>query len=283
MAVGASGKSHDVPDATRHSGPVDTAGTTTSTTAPARRPHRLWSLVFAVAGFALVPWIVVLAVAQPRVAPVGDLALAAGGAMVTTAVGLLLSAALTVARSPYLAVTASATATVALCTGFFHVVTGTASNPRAAAFATLLVVGPVAVLCVAVVRRGPGGSRATDRLLALLFVLAAVATVLAWARAAAAGFDAQYAHHLKLAWVGLDIAEAAVLLATAAALRRHPSRIPPAAAASGALLCCDVWFNVVGATGEARTNAIQMAFVSLPLAAAAFVLAVRAVRPSGPG
>ncbi len=253
--------------------------TAMSTIAPARPPHRWSSLVFAVAGVALVPWIVVLAVVQPRVAPVGDLALAAGGAMTVTTAGLLVSAALTVARSPYLVMTSSATATVALCTGFFHVVTGTASNPRAAAFGTLLVVGPVAVLCVLVARHGtrPRTSSA-DRLLALLFVLGAVATVLAWARAASAGFDAQYAHHLKLAWVGLDVAEAAVLLTTAAALRWYPARVPPAAAASGALLCCDVWFNVVGAVGEARANAIQMAFVSIPLAVVAFVVGVREVR-----
>ncbi len=61
---------------------------------PAAR-HRWWSLVFGVAGVALVPWIVVLAVVQPRVAPVGDLALAAGGAMTVTTAGLLVSAALT--------------------------------------------------------------------------------------------------------------------------------------------------------------------------------------------
>jgi hypothetical protein len=260
---------------------VATAGTTTSTAAPARSPHRLWSVLFAVAGFALVPWIVVLAVVQPRVAPVGDLALAAGGAMVATTAGLLVSAVLTLSHSRHLVLVTSATATVALCTGFFHVVTGTATHPRAAAVATLVVVVPVVVLCVLAARRGPGGSRATDRLLAVLFVLAAVATVLAWARAAAAGFDAQYAHHLKLAWVLLDVAETAVLLTTAAALRWRPARVPAAAAASGALLCCDVWFNVVGAVGEARTNAIQMAFVSIPLAVVAFALGVRAARRAG--
>ena len=256
-------------------------GATAASTLDDERPlarHRWWSLVFAVAGVALVPWIVVLALVQPRVAPVGDLALAAGGAMATTTAGLLASALLLLNRSPFLLMTTSGTATVALCTGFFHVVTGTASNPRASAFATLLVVVPVAVLCVVVVRRGPGGSRTTDRLFVLLFVLAAVATVLAWARAASAGFDAQYAHHLKLAWVVLDVAEAAVLLTTAAALRWHPGRVAPAAAASGVLLCCDVWFNVVGAIGEARTNAIQMAFVSIPLAVVAFALGARAIR-----
>lgn len=141
-----------------------------------------------------------------------------------------------------------------------------------------VVLGPVAVLCVLVARHGgQPRTRATDRLLAALFVLAAVATVLAWARAASMGFDAQYAHHLKLTWIALDVAEAAALLMTAGALRWHPVRIPAAAAVTAALLCSDVWFNVVGAVGEARTNAIQMAVVSIPLAVA-LVLGVRAVR-----
>ncbi len=48
----------------------------------------------------LVPWIVVLDLVQPRFAPVGDLALAAGGAMTVTTGGLLVSAALTLIRSP---------------------------------------------------------------------------------------------------------------------------------------------------------------------------------------
>lgn len=262
---------------TGHSGPVDAAGTTAGVVA--RAPHRVWFLVFAVAGVALLPWIVLLYLFQPPEAAVGNLALAAGGALATIAALLLVSAALTLTRSPYLAMVTSGTAALGLCAGFFHVVTGTASDPRAAAYATVVVLGPVAVLCILVARHGgQPRTRATDRLLAALFVLAAVATVLAWARAASMGFDAQYAHHLKLTWIALDIAEAAALLMTAGALRWHPLRIPAAAAVTAALLCSDVWFNVVGAVGEARTDAIQMAVVSIPLAVVALVLGVRAVR-----
>lgn len=132
---------------------------------------------------------------------------------------------------------------------------------------------PVAVLCVVAARR-PTGARSpvAARVLAVLFVVAALATLLGWARAASAGFPAQDAHHLKATWILLDVAEAAALLATATALRWHPTRAPAAASVTGALLCCDVWFNVVGAAGEAKADAVQMAFVSLPLAAAAFAV-----------
>jgi hypothetical protein len=238
------------------------------------RRHFWWSLVFGVSGLALLPWIVLLALYQPPVAAVGNLPLAAGGALATITVGLLASAVLTLTGSPFLPMTASATAALAVCAGFFHLVTGTASNPRAAAFGTVLVLGPVAVLCVLVARRRPG----PNRLLTVLFVLAAVATLLAWHRSAAGGFPAQDAHHLKLTWIVLDVAEAAALLATATALRWHPTRVPAAAAVTGALLCCDVWFNVVGAVGEAKADAVQMAFVSIPLALAAFLVGVREVR-----
>ena len=86
------------------------------------------------------------------------------------------------------------------------------------------------------------------------------------------------AYHLKATWITLDVAEATTLLATAAALWWRPVLVPAVAAAAGALLCCDVWFNVVGAVGEARTQAIQLAVVSIPLAVAAFAVGVREVR-----
>ncbi|MCD2194458.1 hypothetical protein LQ327_13870 [Actinomycetospora endophytica] len=249
---------------------------TTTRSAPPARRHLWWSLVFGVAGVALLPWIVILAVVQPPTAAVGNLPLAAGGALATITGGLLVSAVLTLTGSPFLTMTAGATAALAVCAGFFHVVTGTATYPRAAAVATVVVLGPVAVLCAIVARNEPARSRTS----AVLFVLAAVATLLAWQRSAAAGFPAQEAHHLKLIWITLDVAEAVALITTALALRHRPTRVPVAASVAGALLCCDVWFNVVGAVGEARTEAIQMAFVSIPLGLAAFVIGALEIRSS---
>jgi hypothetical protein len=254
-------------------------GTAVSTRERPRTRHLWWSLVFGVAGVALLPWIVLLYVEQPPTAAVGNLPLAAGGALATIVVGLVVSAVLTLVDSPYRAMTASATAALALCAGFFHVVTGTASHPRAAAFANGVVLVPVVVLCGVAARDAHSTrSRTSARVLALLLVLAAVATLLAWSRSAAAGFPAQDAHHLKLTWIVLDVAEAVSLLTTAVALRWRPELVPVAASVAGALLCCDVWFNVVGAVGEARTSGIQMAFVSIPLAVAALAIGVGEVR-----
>ncbi|HEY2225055.1 hypothetical protein [Actinomycetospora sp.] len=245
-----------------------------------RTHHRRWSIVFGVAGIALLPWIVLIYLGQPPTAAVGNLALAAGGALTAIAVGLVVCAVLTLLDSAYLVMTASATAALALCAGFFHVVTGTATDPRAAAFMTVLVLGPAAVLCGGVARREvtPGRRRTSDRVLAVLFMVAAVATILAWARTASAGFPAQNAHHLKLTWIVLDVAEAAALITAAVALRLRPLLVPVAASVTGALLFCDVWFNVVGAVGDARTSGIQMAFVSIPLGIAAFVVGAGEVR-----
>ena len=241
--------------------------------------HRGWSILFGVAGLALLPWIVLLYLLQPRTAAVGDLPLAAGGAVAAITLGLVASVVLALLGSAFLVTTTSATAALALCAGFFHLVTGTATHTRAAV-TTALVLGPVALLCAGIAWYEAVSTRSRIRsgALALILVVAAVATVLAWTRSAAAGFPAQNAHHLKLTWTVLDIAEAATLLATAAALRWRPRVVPAVASAAGALLCCDVWFNTVGAVGEARTDGVQMAFVSIPLAVAAFAVAAWEVR-----
>jgi hypothetical protein len=245
-----------------------------------RASHRRWSIVFGIAGVLLVPWIVILYVVQPRSAAVGDLPLAATGAILTIALGLLVSAAAALVGSPYLVMTTAATGQVALCTGFFHLVTGTAYDPRAATFTTVLVLGPIIVLCGAVAWRHAGAapSATRSRRLATALVVAAVAVVIAWAGSASSHLPVASAFHLKLTWITLDVAEALTLLGTAATLRWRPAVVPAVASAAGALLCCDVWFNVVGAVEEARADAVQMAFVSLPLALAAFAVGAREVR-----
>jgi hypothetical protein len=246
--------------------------------------HRWWSLVFGVSGIVLVPWIAILYVVQPRSAAVGDLPLAATGAILTIALGLLVSAAAALVGSPYLVMTTAATGVVALCTGFFHLVTGTAYHPHAAAFTTVLALGPIVVLCGVLAWRDAGEARPRPRspVLAAVLVAAALAAVLAWTGSRSAHDPVASAYHLKLTWITLDVAEAVTLLATAVALRWRPALVPAVASAAGALLCCDVWFNVVGAVGEARTQAIQLAVVSIPLAVAAFAVGVREIsRPAG--
>jgi hypothetical protein len=245
---------------------------------PAR--HRWWSLVFGVAGVLLLPWIVILYFVQPRSAAVGDLPLAATGAILTIALGLLVSAAAALVGSPSLVMTTTATGVIALCTGFFHLVTGTAYHPHAAAFTTVLALGPIVVLCGAVAWRHAGAAplRSRSPVLAAVLVAAALAAVLAWTGSRSAHVPVASAYHLKVTWMTLDVAEATTLLATAVALRWRPVLVPAVASAAGALLFCDVWFNVVGAIGEARTDAIQLAVVSIPLGVAAFAVGAREVR-----
>jgi hypothetical protein len=242
--------------------------------------HRWWSLVFGVAGLLLLPWIVVLYFVQPRSAAVGDLPLAATGAVFAIAGGLFASASAALVGSRYLVMTTAATGVMALCTGFFHLVTGTAYHPHAAAFTTVLALGPIVVLCGALAWRHAGAARprTRSRVLAAVLVAAALTAILAWTGSRSAHIPVANAYHLKATWMTLDVAEAVTLLATAAALRWRPAIVPPVAAAAGALLCCDVWFNVVAAVGEARTQAVQLAFVSVPLAVAAFAVGVREVR-----
>jgi hypothetical protein len=89
------------------------------------------------------------------------------------------------------------------------------------------------------------------------------------------------AQHWPAAWVGLDAGEAIAALATAAALlARADARAALTAAAGGALLLTDAWFDVcTSAAGFDRAVSLtEAAFVELPLAGAAFWLAVRLTR-----
>jgi hypothetical protein len=84
----------------------------------------------------------------------------------------------------------------------------------------------------------------------------------------------------SLAWTGLDGAEALAALATAVLLTRGDPRAALTAVAGGALLITDAWFDVcTSAPGADHTLAMAEAiFVELPLAAAAFWLAITLTR-----
>jgi len=84
----------------------------------------------------------------------------------------------------------------------------------------------------------------------------------------------------SLAWTGLDAGEAVAALATAMLLTRQDPRAALTAVAGGALLIADAWFDVcTSAPGAGHALAVAEAvFVELPLAGAAFWLAVRLAR-----
>jgi hypothetical protein len=70
-------------------------------------------------------------------------------------------------------------------------------------------------------------------------------------------------------WVGLDVLEAACLLAVALLLSRGHRATSPVAAATAAILCMDAWFDTMSAAPQlAYAESLSMAcFVELPLAA----------------
>jgi hypothetical protein len=90
------------------------------------------------------------------------------------------------------------------------------------------------------------------------------------------------ARNWALAWAGLDGAEAVAALATAVLLARANTRASLTAMAGGTLLLVDAWFDMcTSAPGIEHSLAVAEAiFVELPLAAAAFWLAVALTRKS---
>jgi hypothetical protein len=96
--------------------------------------------------------------------------------------------------------------------------------------------------------------------------------------------SAAQAQHWSLAWTGLDGAEAVAALATAALLARGDLRAGLTAVAGGTLLLADAWLDVcTSAPGLGHALAVAEAVcVEIPLAGAAFWLALTLTRYTGP-
>jgi hypothetical protein len=112
---------------------------------------------------------------------------------------------------------------------------------------------------------------------ARLVALAAGGFLLPWSVLLAVTLpDTAQAQHWALAWSGLDVAEAAAALATAALLSRGDRRASLTAAAAGTLLLIDAWFDVcTSAPGAGHAMALAEAgCVELPLAVAAWWVAI---------
>lgn len=122
-------------------------------------------------------------------------------------------------------------------------------------------------------------SRGTRRIGRLL--LASGLGLLPWMYVLAAGLPAiMTAPRWPAAWIGLDILEAAGLIATGLLASRGDRRHALAAAATAALLVVDAWFDTMTATSNSDLGAaIAMALCpELPLAAVCGWLAIRASR-----
>jgi len=111
----------------------------------------------------------------------------------------------------------------------------------------------------------------------LLLVLGAVAVgLLPWVGYLSATLPSEHvAHHWQIAWAGLDLAEAAAIVATFVALLRNSAAVTVLASIAGTLLVCDAWFDVITAQpGSDLAWALAFAlFAELPLAALCFWIA----------
>jgi hypothetical protein len=111
----------------------------------------------------------------------------------------------------------------------------------------------------------------------LLLVLGGVAVgLLPWIGYLSATLPSKHlAHHWQVAWIGLDVAEVAALVATLFALLRNSPAVTVLASIAGTLLVCDAWFDVLTAQpGSDLAWALAFALLAeLPLAALCFWIA----------
>jgi hypothetical protein len=76
-------------------------------------------------------------------------------------------------------------------------------------------------------------------------------------------------YHYDVAWVGFDVGLTASFAATAWAAFRGSRWLVPLAAVTGAMLCCDAWFDVVTSQsgGDMWEAIAEAALAEIPLAA----------------
>ncbi|HEX3332876.1 MAG TPA: hypothetical protein VHS57_00940 [Acidimicrobiales bacterium] len=88
------------------------------------------------------------------------------------------------------------------------------------------------------------------------------------------------ASHWALAWVGFDVALLSALAVTAWAAWRRRQIVIIGALVSGTMLVVDAWFDIVtdSTTRDLIISIVTAVFGELPLAALAFVLALRLTR-----
>jgi hypothetical protein len=224
----------------------------------------------------LAPWIVALYLEQPADGVAHHLDLVRFGVSVLTVLGMLGSAAGVLRRSPYAVLYATFTATLVVITGWFSVVTTTGPSFTLSLGYALIVLLPVAVLCVWItwrLTRAPR-KRAHPPITAALALGIGAVALLPLAIVLGHGQPATHAaHHLRVVWTGLDTLELVGLMATGWCLWRALPGLTVAAAFTGTLLFCDAWFDVVATTGSVQLAGVVMAFAELPLSALSFAIA----------
>jgi hypothetical protein len=249
------------------------------------RLERRLSWLYLVCAAGLIPWIVVLYRTQVPHAKAHQVHLLAAGLLLAAMASLLVTAWLSL-RDPALAVIAGSFAgTVTFISVWFRSLTRAANSgmTQSTPLFIVLVLAVIVVCGVAVgceLRAARQGA-APPPWLPLLLVLAAAALVPLLVFDLTLVPAVQVAHHLKIAWTGLDIFECVALAATGLALRHRPQSVLAPATVTAALLLCDAWINVIPSSGAARAEGIVLAFIEVPVAALSLWVALRAARRPG--
>ena len=86
------------------------------------------------------------------------------------------------------------------------------------------------------------------------------------------------AHHWDLAWVGIDVAQVAMLLLAAWALWKHRAILTFFATAAATLLVVDAWFDVTTAQrGDFFQSSLSALLVEIPSAIVLYWVALRTI------
>jgi hypothetical protein len=223
--------------------------------------HLQWLFWACAAGLA--PWVVFLSLSQVPRAQAHKIHLLAG-----------------LSRS---VLAASFAATATFISAWFRTLTQAGGSNWAGSIPTFLVIVVMIVgLCVIVIR-SELSARVHPRWMPVALAIGALVLVPSLVVVLTVVPKVETAHHLRVAWTGLDVFEVLALAATGFALQRRPAIVVVPATITGTLLLCDAWLNIIPTTGVAFYEGIVMAFIELPLAAISFSVAARAsAEPSSP-
>jgi hypothetical protein len=230
----------------------------------------------------LAPWIVYLYLSQVPSAVTHQVHILAVGILAALMLGVLVTARTYWRGSCLSLMAASFTAAATFISAWFRALTRSAgSNWSASMPVFLTVAAAIVALCVTAIRSelaARAGDPGRVRWLPWALGIAALALVPSLVIVLVVVPPVQIAHHLPLAWTGLDVCELLALAATGFALHRRLAITVIPATVTGTLLLCDAWINIIPTTGMARTEAIVLAFVEVPLAAVSFWVAARSAR-----
>ncbi len=229
--------------------------------------HLKWLYWACAAGLA--PWIVYLYLSQVPRAQAHQVRLLAVGLILAMIAGLLLTAWTYRRGLPRSMMAASFAATAAFISVWFRTLTQAGGSNWAGSIPTFIAAVIVVVaLCVIVIRSELAASAV--RWLPIVLTIAALALIPSLVVVLTVVPKIQTAHHLRVAWSGLDVFEVLALASTGFALQRRPAIAVIPATITGTLLLCDAWLNIIPSTGVAFYESVVMAFIELPLAALSF-------------